>query len=352
MLFSRYTTTHKRFTDSHDPFPRRRTPVKHPSSSSFPFILLLSLLCATATFSQSPQKSHENCIKLVPGNWGPNFGVEWHAHESIYWGCRLGLPAETIKDWQRAAGLSGMTENILPVKIANDDLVLIEEMQGSMHCYIISALRKTPKGWEQVWTESGDDFCTMTCPPIRITIRGPRLFLDAPLSSNPDCNGHIYKRKYLWNGKTFAPVQDEPSAAQFMPPRFEDYPSAHLFTGTPASPILRTKFQQMFRTRIQLGMKKGPNFAGRYRIIQWGCGSDCLNFAVADLTTGKVYEPPFPSLWLHDFTRHDESSIRKGLQYKPDSTLMVVDGCPDDHCGTYYYQWSNESFKRIRSILK
>jgi hypothetical protein len=37
--------------------------------------------------AQMPQKSHEDCLKLVPGDWGANFGEKWKQHEAVYWGC-------------------------------------------------------------------------------------------------------------------------------------------------------------------------------------------------------------------------------------------------------------------------
>ncbi len=71
-----------------------------------------------------------------------------------------------------------------------------------------------------------------------------------------------------------------------IPPRFEDYRVSEVFNGQPSPPILATPEQRMFRTRITDGVSKGwgvlrdgregstpgPNFAGHYIAIQWGCG--------------------------------------------------------------------------------
>ena len=91
-------------------------------------------------------------------------------------------------------------------------------------------------------------------------------------------------------------------------PRFEDYMVTEMFTGTPAPPILATPEQRMYRTRIRNGVStgadvwigsyknpikgKGPNFAGHYFVIRWGCGSQCVMMAVVDAATGIVYKPP------------------------------------------------------------
>jgi hypothetical protein len=135
-------------------------------------------------------------------------------------------------------------------------------------------------------------------------------------------------------------------------PHFSDYPAEPLFAGKPATPILSSKLQRSFRTQIRLGLKRGPNFAGRYRIIQWGCGSNCMVFVVADVKTGHVYDPPFRSLWLLDLSQREGSRERRGLEFKPSSRLLIVDGCPGESCGTYYYEWVGSEFKLIRSVNK
>jgi len=135
-------------------------------------------------------------------------------------------------------------------------------------------------------------------------------------------------------------------------PNFSDYPSEPLFTGKPAAPILTTKLQRSFKTQIRAGMTKPANFAGRFRIIEWGCGSDCVNFVVADLKTGKVYDPPFESLGLLDFSQPEGSRTRKGMDYKQDSRLLIADGCPNEHCSTLYYEWTDGRFRKIRRISK
>jgi hypothetical protein len=92
-------------------------------------------------------------------------------------------------------------------------------------------------------------------------------------------------------------------------PKFEDYPVKEVFNHTPHLPILVTPEQHRLRTRIREGVEKGsgvwingewsreqnrpgPNFAGRYIVIVWGCGMACLMTAVSDAETGVVYNPP------------------------------------------------------------
>ena len=77
-------------------------------------------------------------------------------------------------------------------------------------------------------------------------------------------------------------------------PRFEDYPVRGRFTGTPAPVNLRSHSKaRLFRTMLRQAAKDGPNFAGYYTIVHWGCGSDCRMIAVVDCRNGRVYFAPF-----------------------------------------------------------
>jgi len=133
------------------------------------------------------------------------------------------------------------------------------------------------------------------------------------------------------------------------PPQFSDFAAGDLVAGAPVHPVLATKLQRKFKTVIVTEAAKGPNFAGSYRIVHWGCGSDCIVFVVADLKTGKVYDPPFESLLLIDFRQSGKEALRKGLIYRQDSRMLIVDGCPTEHCGTFYYEWFGTGFKLLRS---
>src|SRR5215467_10781095 len=78
-------------------------------------------------------------------------------------------------------------------------------------------------------------------------------------------------------------------------PRAEDYkvPESENFSGKPAAPVFQTAGQRKFRTMIAEAAAKGPNFAGHYRIAEWGCGGGCVQFAVVDSRSGAIYDGPF-----------------------------------------------------------
>src|SRR5713226_1165513 len=76
-------------------------------------------------------------------------------------------------------------------------------------------------------------------------------------------------------------------------PRFQDMPVAEKFNGRPAPVKLSTAEARRYRTVIRQGAREGPNFAGHYTIVTWGCGAGCVQFAIVDAKTGAVYSPRF-----------------------------------------------------------
>jgi len=77
-------------------------------------------------------------------------------------------------------------------------------------------------------------------------------------------------------------------------PRFEAYLVRGKFHGTPAEVNLHSHPKaRMFRTMLRDGAKTGPNFAGYYTVVTWGCGSDCMQVAIVDCRNGRVYFAPF-----------------------------------------------------------
>jgi len=144
-------------------------------------------------------------------------------------------------------------------------------------------------------------------------------------------------------------------------PKFEDYPVKEIFTGTPAAPILATPQQRLYRTRIREGVSKGagvwrdgqeqpgPNFAGHYFVIEWGCGSSCAMRAIVDAVTGTIYNPPMshnldPSFLSPGDPRQCMVSPAN-LEFRIGSRLMIVeantDWPKDKHNYRHYFLWEN-----------
>ncbi|PVW11503.1 hypothetical protein [Marixanthomonas spongiae] len=61
-------------------------------------------------------------------------------------------------------------------------------------------------------------------------------------------------------------------------------------------------------TRIKEECKNGINFAGKYTLVIWGCGSPCQSGVIVDRTNGKIYNDYFSTY---------------GSEYKKDSSLII-----------------------------
>lgn len=130
--------------------------------------------------------------------------------------------------------------------------------------------------------------------------------------------------------------------------KFPDFATSGDFHGKPAAPILATRSQRTFRSAIREAAAKGPDFAGHYTIAECGCGSGCMSVAVVDAITGKVFEAPFRILSL-PLAEGEGGHQYQGAVYQLKSRLLIADGCPEEtNCGTYYYEWSDNKFKRLR----
>ncbi|HLJ16584.1 MAG TPA: hypothetical protein VKV15_18960 [Bryobacteraceae bacterium] len=131
-------------------------------------------------------------------------------------------------------------------------------------------------------------------------------------------------------------------------PKFEDYPIKEVFNQPPRAPILTTREQHRFRTRIREGVEKGwgvwsngewgkeqnkpgPNFAGHYIAIVWGCGAPCLMMVVCDARTGVVYNPPLSwtrGIALPLLVFPNSVAKNANLEFRRDSRLMVISATP------------------------
>jgi len=74
---------------------------------------------------------------------------------------------------------------------------------------------------------------------------------------------------------------------------FQDYLAGDIYRERPAQVNLNSHPKaRMFQTRLNEGALKGPNFADRYTVVTWGCGSLCQMLAIVDAQSGRVYTPP------------------------------------------------------------
>jgi hypothetical protein len=93
-------------------------------------------------------------------------------------------------------------------------------------------------------------------------------------------------------------------SAEPQPTEFDRYPAEDALVGKAAEPRLVTREARQFRTRLRQAASERPNFNGHYRIAYWGCGTNCIQWAVINLRTGAVWMAPNEarSCWPSDAT--------------------------------------------------
>lgn len=129
---------------------------------------------------------------------------------------------------------------------------------------------------------------------------------------------------------------------------FGKYSVTSSFHGAPATPKLTTEREERFERVITESAKKGPNFAGHYTVVSWGCGAACISFAIVDAESGKVFQPPFTGVSFEN--SKGEFFQQNGLHYVKDSSLFVLQGCPDGRdCADYRYRWTGDKLELIES---
>ncbi len=164
-------------------------------------------------------------------------------------------------------------------------------------------------------------------------------------------------------------------------PRFGDF-TAEVFSGKPADPILSTSEERLYRTTIRRGVSRGwgvadgatgkeisvpgPNFAGHYVIVTWGCGSPCLMAAIVDLKTGRVFPPPFHHGPGHSYFQVPWDFPSDPLIYRTDSRLLIMNLCEADElvqdhgrggyrgkkCGAYYFIMGDTGLRLVHRSLE
>jgi len=130
------------------------------------------------------------------------------------------------------------------------------------------------------------------------------------------------------------------------PWRFQKYP-ATVFQGVPARPRLETPLAKDHATIIREGARRGVNFAGEYRVIDWGCGTSCGVYVIVDKRTGKVFEPP-------EMSKGVDLGVA-GPEFRLDSRLMVIANCPDPkiyglkNCQRKFYEWNGSRLVLLKT---
>lgn len=105
--------------------------------------------------------------------------------------------------------------------------------------------------------------------------------------------------------------------------------AAPAWKGKIAADIADKKHSMRTRARNALKYARenadGVNFAGRYIVFSFGCGTSCVGFEVIDAGSGKIHD----GLAITGYPVED-GWVDLGLKYEKSSTLLYVQGSLDE----------------------
>ena len=112
-----------------------------------------------------------------------------------------------------------------------------------------------------------------------------------------------------------------------------------------------------FRTRLREALRGQVNFAGRYILTGWGCGTGCSYGAIIDARTGRVYFPDElvgVAVWYGS----GADVFPDTYTYRKNSRLLIIKGTPgpmedgdsEHKQGTYYYDWRAKRLRLIKFV--
>jgi hypothetical protein len=131
---------------------------------------------------------------------------------------------------------------------------------------------------------------------------------------------------------------------------------------TPSCGLICQRMRRVSRTTLcrstpaNLPNPPGANFAGHYRLTSWGCGTSCLQWAIIDVKSGRVFHPA--NLASTDHVNVEEALFEDGIHavhLRPDSRLLVVIGGINEdpkQRGISWFVWDGKQLKRIRFVAK
>lgn len=137
------------------------------------------------------------------------------------------------------------------------------------------------------------------------------------------------------------------ASASSLDAMYSPYKATETFSGKSATLDAKSHpYARRYRTVLSGQLSAGPNFAGRYVIASWGCGTSCLAHAIIDANTGKVYVPKA----IESSSMNFPCDIDSGLHYRRNSSLLiqvVPDGL--EEAVVTAYNWKQRKLQKMES---
>jgi len=141
-----------------------------------------------------------------------------------------------------------------------------------------------------------------------------------------------------------------------MDQEFLNYPGDPPLESTAKAPRMDTRFAREYRTQLREAAEKGPDFGGRYALASWGCGTNCLELALIDLSIGKVHETAASTLPGCLVPRLSEGKPAVWADYRLDSRLLYLYPCQldnpcqgEDEIRRDAYLWNGKRFEMLKT---
>ncbi|MBV9477517.1 MAG: hypothetical protein JO315_15710 [Acidobacteria bacterium] len=135
---------------------------------------------------------------------------------------------------------------------------------------------------------------------------------------------------------------------------FRAHPAEARLTRRAVAPDVSSGRAHRYRTVLREEAREGANFNGHYRVASWGCGTNCIEWAILDLKTGRVWLAPKPaeSCWAPD---GDEGAGRDWFTFRLWSSLLYLHTCDPSTDGrkTFttrsVYVWTRGTLQLLRT---
>ncbi len=120
-------------------------------------------------------------------------------------------------------------------------------------------------------------------------------------------------------------------------PTFDKFPALNIYRGPLHLPDFKSRDRDFrdYKDRILTGLKAGPNFAGKYSFIQFGCGTECTLVYIADNQTGQVFS----------FPRGGDDNLNLDLAFRLNSRLLIAQWSDAEGvtCNLEYFEWKKNA---------
>ena len=166
---------------------------------------------------------------------------------------------------------------------------------------------------------------------MRLWLSGPRIL-----------NGLVFITAFALCGVTNAKADQLPKFSQFPARKYNRGPTGRVDLSDPHA--------YSYRTRLREGAQQGANFAGHYRVVTWGCGTDCETGAIIDAFSGHVVFLPSVNSYQME---HEMDPDFNSIVLRLNSRLIVFAGQLNDQGekATVFMDFDGKTFRQVYQVI-